>query len=276
MIASENDQVEEDISEQLSCMEIGACGELRTLDNKTAVVDLTAQIDLATVVEDPKTGDLLLNNMRILSPGVRNNFIYSKDAVKTTRHLKGLRDLNAAPSPFLVPHSSNPAEQIGRIENLRWSDEQDTILGVGRVFNDPDIPLSKTAIALMKREMETGGFISVSTRLRVEPYFDNAEGKASVRNLRLIHVAWVDVGADPTAGISMKEAQNTEESDTTQTNEANDSEHEADETIVQNLEEETTKERSLTMSDEDGEAQNNEVDNTEPITSDGRAPTAQS
>jgi hypothetical protein len=194
---------EAEISDQLSCMEQGVCGELRQLDPETALVDLTSQLDLAEIVEDSKTGDLMLKNMRILSPGVRNNFIYSKEAVKTTRHLKGLKSLDAAPSPFVVPHSSNPAEQIGRIENLRWSDEHESLIGDGRVYSDDDLPLSKTAIALMKRELETGTFLSVSTRLRVEPFFDNAEGKASVKNLRLIHVAWVDVGADPSAGISM-------------------------------------------------------------------------
>jgi hypothetical protein len=55
--------------------------------------------------------------------------------------------------------------------------------------------------------------MSLSTRLKVTPYVDNASGKPSVKDLRLIHVAWVDVGADPTAGKDLSNSDTSQESD---------------------------------------------------------------
>ena len=191
----------------LNCMEQGKCGELKYLNDNSVKVDLAQEIPLenARKFTDPETGDLILKNVRILSPGVRNGYDYPRDVVSATKHYKGMKELSESKAPFVVPHSSNPLEQIGRTENMRYDRSEDSIVGDIRIYRDDDLPSAKAAIALINRET---GFLSVSTRLKAEPVYSEGH-KPGVRNLRLIHVAWVDVGADPTAGIPMSNSETT-------------------------------------------------------------------
>lgn len=191
--------------DMLSCLEIGNCG-FKELNDGSVAVDLAFELDAkeAKLSRDPKTNDLIIHKARILSPGTRNQFEYPLESVKLTRHLKKDLELSAMPSPFIgTGHSSDPLKQIGRVDDLYWSDEEQSIVGDPRIYDDPRLPLAQAAIALLEREK---GFMSLSTRLKVQPYIENATGKQYVRDLRLIHVAWVDVGADPTAGKDLSNA----------------------------------------------------------------------
>jgi hypothetical protein len=223
------DELRELSQDMLSCLEIGKCG-FKDLSDGSIAVDLAFDIKASEVSlsRDPETNDLIIHHARILSPGTRNQFEYPLESVRLTRHLKTGVELNAMSSPFVTggyggssAHTSLPVEQIGRVDNLGWSDEEQSIVGDPRIYDDPRLPLAQAAIAILERE---SGFMSLSTRLQVEPYLENSSSSSSsrtrgitgskqqsVRNLRLIHVAWVDVGADPTAGRNLSNADTTVE-----------------------------------------------------------------
>lgn len=193
----------------ISCLNTGKCRVIQLEDNEFAVdmADKDTILDLkgAKINEN---GDFVFQNHPIITPGRRNGDWYSADAIrgavhyskdrKTRKHLP----LESQAARFVIKHTDHPLQVVGAVQDLHYSESPEPgMYGDYVIYNDPNIPASQTAVALLSRWSKEGSIhIPTSARFVVRRHHTKEHG-STVDDLRLVHVAWVEMPADENAGV---------------------------------------------------------------------------